>query len=194
MFKMLVIVSCAIALASLNANGQDEIKPQFNSSDVLKHFEHASSVREISCPAGELCLPKKKSRGLCIGTASKCGSKREAAERSGGFDLLVTFELGSDLLSATAQANLSEFARALNAPGMARRTFYIEGHTDARGADSLNKVLSERRAAIVVEFLQSLGVEPERLRPRGFGESRPRIKSDPFAGVNRRVEATLRAK
>ena len=194
MFKMFAIVMCTIALSALNAMAQGEIKPQFSSLDVLSHFDKAANTHVAVCPVGEICLPKKKSRGLCLGPQSKCGANRQQAQQPTGFDLLVTFELGSDALSELAKANLAEFAKAMRTPEMIDKSFNVEGHTDARGADSLNMVLSERRATIVVEYLHTLGVGRGRLHVRGFGESRPRIKSDPFAGVNRRVEATIRTK
>lgn len=160
----------------------------------MSHFAQAVEPAAISCPVGELCLPKKKSRSVCFGGESKCGTRRGQVAGPKGFDLLVTFEFGSDRLSPLAQANLTEFAKALNGAGMIDKSFRIEGHTDARGADRLNMVLSERRAAIVVEYLRRLGVDGSRLHAQGFGESRPRLKSDPFAGINRRVEANIYAK
>lgn len=193
MIRSLAVAICAIAVLTLNARAEGEIKPQFKADDVLGHFKQVEVAPKINCPAGSVCLPKKKSRGVCIGGSSDCGPKPRTEVRSkGGFDLLITFELGSDQLSAVAMANLKEFAKALNADGLMGQGFNVDGHTDARGADSLNSALSERRAKVVVDFLVSLGVDENRLHAQGFGESRPRIKDDPFAGANRRVEATLR--
>lgn len=193
--KIFAAVACAIALATLNANAQDEIKPQFEASDVLQHFETAGpGVLSVKCPEGQICLPKRASRGRCVGGKDKCGvrAKARAEKNEEGFDLLVTFELGSDRLSETSKVNLGEFARALNAPPLEDFSFDVNGHTDARGADTLNSALSERRALVVIEYLVSLGIESSRLHAQGYGESRPRVKEDPFAGENRRVEATMR--
>ncbi|MEM9062135.1 MAG: OmpA family protein [Pseudomonadota bacterium] len=193
MTKIFAAVTCAIALLSLNADAEDEIKPQFLADDVLAHFERIEGPAPIACPEGQQCLPKRKSRDVCIGPESKCGVPRPTAvEDPGGFDLLITFELGSDRLSDTAMANLREFAKAIGSPELKASTFNVDGHTDARGADVLNNALSERRAQVVVEFLKELGVETDRLRAQGYGEKRPRLEEDPFAGINRRVEATIR--
>lgn len=196
MIRALAAVLCLIALPALNANAEGEIKPQFDASQVLEHFqpEDVAIVPQIPCPANEVCLPKKKSRAVCIGSRNNCETARTEkrfTERE-GFDLLITFELGSDLLSAVAQANLQEFAKALNTALLQDREFSVDGHTDARGADAMNTALSERRARVVVDYLVSLGVEESRLVATGFGESRPRNEDDPFAGENRRVEATMR--
>ena len=196
MIKILAAVACAIALGTLNANAQDEIKPQFQAMEVLQHFETVeNAVSAVKCPEGQICLPKRRSRGRCKGGKEKCGVRAKArVEGEQGFDLLVTFELGSDRLSERAKINLGEFAKALNEPSLKGLSFDVNGHTDARGADTLNIALSERRAFIVVEYLESLGIESSRLRARGYGESRPRVNEDPFAGENRRVEATIRTK
>lgn len=192
MIKALAAAAFAITLFPLNARAEGEIKSQFIAEDVLGHFERVEVAPQVNCPAGSVCLPKRKSRGVCVGARSDCGAPAKTEVRAmGGFDLLITFELGSDQLSDVAMANLQEFAKALDNEALSGQKFNVDGHTDARGADSLNSALSERRAQVVVDFLVSLGVDAERLHAQGFGEARPRIKDDPFASANRRVEATL---
>lgn len=51
----------------------------------------------------------------------------------------------------------------------------IQAHTDSRASDEYNLDLSQRRAQSCVDYLISKGVDSERMRPRGFGESRLRI-------------------
>jgi outer membrane protein OmpA-like peptidoglycan-associated protein len=66
----------------------------------------------------------------------------------------------------------------------------IEGHTDSRGTAERNQALSEARAKTVLDTLVSLGIAPDRLSSRGFGESRPKVPGtgDAANAVNRRVE------
>lgn len=47
-------------------------------------------------------------------------------------------------------------------------------HTDRWGSDEYNIRLSQRRAQSVVDYLIEAGVEPERLKPQGYGESMPK--------------------
>ena len=186
--RMMMIV--AVAAIPATAFGQ----AQYGVDDIVEHFKPAEEAAANECPAGAICLPKKKTRAVCIGTDSACAAEEASAKPAapkGGFDLLITFELGSDRLSEQAMANLREFARAMQNPALANATFNVDGHTDASGSDSFNTVLSQRRAAAVVDFLKSLGVSEERLRAQGHGESKPRA-DDPFAAINRRVEATIR--
>ena len=66
----------------------------------------------------------------------------------------------------------------------------VEGHTDNVGGAKYNKGLSERRAASVVNWLVSHGVEPSRLQSVGYGLERPIDVNTTAAGrqKNRRVE------
>lgn len=183
MFRIL-IAAAVFAATPMLANAQ----AAYSATDIEKFFSPG-----MECEPGQICLPKSQSRAVCIGTASTCNSKdtKAAAVDPGGFDMLITFELGSDRLSATAKENLAEFAKALNGSALSGSRFNIDGHTDARGGDIYNLDLSNRRAASVVRFLEGLGVDRSRLRPSGHGESKPRV-NDPFAAINRRVEARLR--
>ena len=69
----------------------------------------------------------------------------------------------------------------------------IDGHTDNRGTDAHNQLLSERRAGAVRDALDQLGVTRARFSVEGFGESRPVATNATPAGMrqNRRVEITL---
>ncbi|HOY05661.1 MAG TPA: OmpA family protein [Saprospiraceae bacterium] len=53
-------------------------------------------------------------------------------------------------------------------------TVELASHTDCRGNGTYNQQLSQRRADGVVEYMVSRGVERERLKPVGYGESEPR--------------------
>lgn len=193
MFLQRLIFSAVIVGLPLAASAD----PQYSASDIVGHFNQPAEevAAQPECPQGAICLPKKGTRAVCIGTSGSCASQAPAtaAKEASGFDLLITFELGSDRLSNQAQENLREFARALTDPALGSAVFNVDGHTDARGGDDFNKVLSQRRAQAVVEFLKSLGVDESRLQAQGHGESKPR-SDDPFAAINRRVEATIRTR
>ena len=173
--RIFVLLALAAALPSAPASGQS---PSYSASEIEAHF----------APAVD---PQQRTRAVCIGTSSACATDTAAAPDPGGFDMLITFELGSDRLSPQAKENLAEFAKALKGDRLVEATFNIDGHTDARGTETFNLELSNRRAEAVVSYLESLGVPRERLEAKGHGESQPRVE-DPFAGINRRVEATIR--
>ena len=66
----------------------------------------------------------------------------------------------------------------------------IEGHTDNVGAAAMNKSLSGRRAASVVDWLVKHGIDKARLSSAGFGMERPIDSNETPEGRqnNRRVE------
>ncbi len=69
----------------------------------------------------------------------------------------------------------------------------VSGHADARGSDSYNMDLSQRRALAVSNYLASQGVSPSRLNAIGYGESRPIGDNSTADGqrLNRRVEIVI---
>lgn len=48
----------------------------------------------------------------------------------------------------------------------------ISSHTDSKGNDNYNMKLSQRRAESVVEYLTSKGIQKERLKAQGYGETK----------------------
>lgn len=105
----------------------------------------------------------------------------------------------SDITFDTAQAEIkSSFYQTLNAVAEVldefdKTTITVAGHADARGSDSYNMDLSQRRALSVSNYLSSQGVDPARLRSIGYGETQPIADNGTTAGqtMNRRVEITI---
>jgi len=69
----------------------------------------------------------------------------------------------------------------------------VAGHTDSTGSDGYNQALSERRASSVSQYLQSQGINSQRMITIGLGESMPVADNTTNAGrqANRRVEITM---
>jgi outer membrane protein OmpA-like peptidoglycan-associated protein len=103
----------------------------------------------------------------------------------------VLFETGQAELNPLARQRLDTVARALSA--YPDRVIMVEGHTDGQGSDETNRLLSQRRADAVREYLQGRGVAPEQIRSVGKGESEPIASNDTAAGRahNRRVEIVV---
>jgi len=67
----------------------------------------------------------------------------------------------------------------------------ISGHTDSTGDKDHNMKLSQGRAAAVVDVLvKKYGIDPARLQPNGYGDTKPVAANDTEDGraKNRRVE------
>ena len=54
-------------------------------------------------------------------------------------------------------------------------TIELSAHCDYRGNDQYNERLSQRRSESVVNYLIAHGIAADRLTPKGYGESRPKI-------------------
>ncbi len=69
----------------------------------------------------------------------------------------------------------------------------IGGYTDATGTDEHNQILSEKRAIAVVDFLKASGIDAERLRHKGYGNTSPKGNNVTSEGrkLNRRTEVTI---
>ncbi len=96
------------------------------------------------------------------------------------------FDYDSNELKPGAYPELRRIADILNKYPQT----YIEvgGHTDSRGSDDYNQMLSEKRAESVKTALINNGVMAQRIKAVGYGETRP-ISSD--HAMNRRVEIII---
>ncbi len=93
--------------------------------------------------------------------------------------------------STTELENLLEIMQE-----MPKLKIEISGHTDNKGSAEYNKILSEKRAKAVVEYLIQKGISVERLRYAGYGKERPIATNDTEGGrqLNRRTEFEIIAK
>lgn len=72
----------------------------------------------------------------------------------------------------------------------------LGAHTDSRGANALNQVLSQRRAAAAVAYVASKGINANRMVAIGYGESRLKIakaKTEAQHQANRRTTVKITA-
>ncbi|TXK52169.1 OmpA family protein [Pontibacter qinzhouensis] len=69
----------------------------------------------------------------------------------------------------------------------------IAGHTDDIGSDDANQVLSEKRAKSVADHLAGQGISRDRLRSKGYGETKPKQPNttEENRSLNRRIEMKI---
>jgi outer membrane protein OmpA-like peptidoglycan-associated protein len=104
-------------------------------------------------------------------------------------DIEVQFEFNSATVGPNAAKALTELGEALTSVNLKGRSFFLNGYTDAKGDEVYNQDLSERRADAVKRFLlEKFGIDGSRLIAVGYGKSRLKNPSEPFAAENRRVQ------
>ncbi len=107
------------------------------------------------------------------------------------FDSGILFDNNKSDLKAAAKANLDQLATTLKKYD--ETNLLIVGHTDSKGADDYNKILSEKRATAVTSYVSTLGITTSRIKMEGKGEVEPLADNETEAGraQNRRVEVAI---
>ncbi len=100
----------------------------------------------------------------------------------------ITFESGSARLTPEGKATVEKIGEVLLAHPSVR--VEIAGHTDSDGDDEANLALSQTRVEQVRKALSRQGVDPWRMRAKGYGEDHPIAPNDTAENKakNRRVE------
>jgi outer membrane protein OmpA-like peptidoglycan-associated protein len=161
-----------------------------------------SARRDMAARDRELAQERKARQEAEKNAAAAVASLREVAqvkEESRGtvitLDGAVLFVTGKSELMPLAQQKLDQVAKALGDLDD-KQTVVVEGHTDSKGPDDANMVLSQARAESVRAYLVSHGVKPERISAVGRGEGQPVATNDTPEGRanNRRVEIVISPK
>ena len=105
------------------------------------------------------------------------------------FNVEITFDFDSARIRPESFETVGLIADALHTPYLQGQTFFIVGHTDAKGAREYNLNLSLERARAVREALvTTFRVPGQYLFAVGLGEEQLRDPSNPDAAINRRVQ------
>jgi len=115
-------------------------------------------------------------------------ARNDSKAAASALSLPVRFAFDSFEILPAARTQLDALAKGIElmAPGS---KVTIEGHTDARGSAAYNLELSRNRARAVRDYLvHQHGIDAARLKTVGYGDERPLEDTDPYAGINRRVQ------
>ena len=179
------LTAAALLVLALPAFAQQEIQKPKDNWQQPKEFQ---KPRDTWQTPGEIQVPK--------GIQAIRAEETKCTKRfSVGADAL--FEFDKATLTPDAEETLNALVPLLAKAG--KHPASIEGHTDAKGSDSYNQTLSEKRAQTVKDWLVAKGVLPANTPIQGWGKRRPVAPnaktdgSDDPAGrqKNRRVEVVL---
>jgi outer membrane protein OmpA-like peptidoglycan-associated protein len=125
--------------------------------------------------------------------ASALGASPEAQACQVAYNTLldgrvINFDSGSAIVANESKLLLGALADVAQRCGGYK--VQIGGHTDARGDNTANQALSERRAQAVADYLVGQGVSATQIGVMGYGETAPLDASgSPSADAkNRRIE------
>lgn len=100
----------------------------------------------------------------------------------------IFYEFGKWELTPASEKGLQMLLKVLkDNPNI---SIELSAHTDYVSNNAINKVLSEKRAKSVVDYLIAAGIAPARLKPVGYGEEKPFVvdanvaKAYPFLKEN----------
>jgi outer membrane protein OmpA-like peptidoglycan-associated protein len=103
----------------------------------------------------------------------------------------IMFQRMSYEITPKSQTALKQIAQLLQE----NETMQVEigGHTDAKGDDAFNMMISQKRALSVKEKLIEMGINEEYINAVGYGETRPMVENDEngYSLANRRVEIKI---
>jgi outer membrane protein OmpA-like peptidoglycan-associated protein len=171
---------------------------QLSPEDIVKALKPANHVTR-SLTASPADAARKAEEGRFVDSLrnrtsrSLSTAEREQittiAEKKPSIDLEVTFEYNSATIGPKAAPQVTNLGKALSSSDLKGATFIVAGYTDAKGTDTYNQSLSERRADAVKQFLaEKYGIDATNLVTVGYGKTHLKNSSDPFAGDNRRVQ------
>ncbi len=160
--------------------------PNGNYKIVLKVADTAGNVSQIESvisiapmpkdaePEKEEIVIKEEDRGLVINLSSK-----------------VLFDTDKSEVKAEAQKSLDEVSAILKV--YPKNNVLIEGHTDNTGTKQRNEKLSLERAQAVFDYFAGKGIDGERMKIFGYGDTKPVVSNATDRGKeqNRRVEIVI---
>lgn len=139
--------------------------------------------------------PRIRTRGLAIGNAAATQEAAAPAAPAGprALDLEIQFDYNSHKLTQDGADVLDQLGAALQSEELrSAKRIVLEGHTDAKGSVTYNRLLSLRRAQSVKQYLASNHRIPNsKLKSVGKGSTEPADPSNPEDGINRRVRVIL---
>jgi outer membrane protein OmpA-like peptidoglycan-associated protein len=131
-------------------------------------------------------LRNRPTRSLTVAERDQITS---ISKKRPSIDLEVNFDYNSDNIGAKAMPQVTALGEALSSSDLKGGTFILAGHTDAKGSETYNQGLSERRAEAVRRFLsEKYGVEVSNLVTVGYGKTQLKNAATPFGSENRRVQ------
>jgi outer membrane protein OmpA-like peptidoglycan-associated protein len=210
-FRLILAASAALALLSASGCVSNkkfkttvgEITGRVDGvqSDVEKHGTRLDTLEKKDTELQDGIARVDQAAGVAQRTGETALSRAdEAAKLAKGKVLWQVTLTNSDLRFSPDRAELTDSGRAVLDEMVARLKSFdkmvfveIQGHTDSTGNPTYNKVLGEKRAEIVRDYLHESGLPLNLMSTISYGEDRPIADNTTRDGrsQNRRVEVLV---
>ena len=190
-----IILAAGVALPA--GLGTSLAAEQRSPEDIINALKAPRVTRSLSTSPADVAKKAEETRFVDSlrnrPTRSLSTAEREQivtiAQKRPSIDLEVNFEYNSDKIGQKATPQVTNLGQALSSSELKGGTYIVAGYTDAKGGDTYNQGLSERRADAVKRFLaEKYGIDPANLVTVGYGKTHLKNPADPTSGDNRRVQ------
>ena len=187
----------AVGLALPSGLGMALAAEERSADEIIKALKPARITRGLTTSPADAAhnaedskfvnsLRNRPTRSLTVAEREQITS---IAKKRPSIDLEVNFEYNSDHIASKAVSQVTALGDALSSADLKGGTFILAGHTDAKGSETYNQGLSERRAEAVRRFLsEKYGIEVSNLVTVGYGKTQLKNAAAPFGSENRRVQ------
>jgi outer membrane protein OmpA-like peptidoglycan-associated protein len=191
------LASIALAAGLALATGTSFAAEQRSADDIINALKSPRVTRGLTTsPASEESaadetkflggLRNRVTRSLSTEERDKIAAIASSKPK---IDLEINFKFNSAVIESNAIPQITELGKALTSPELKGHTFIVAGYTDAKGTETYNQVLSERRADAVKQFLfKKFRIQSGNLVTVGYGQTHLKDPANPLADENRRVQ------
>lgn len=183
-----VLVVGATSLCAAEEKSADQILNALKPKALTRSLSGAAPARKTN-PEDQRFVDSLRGKT----TRSLSGGDRERvaaiAKEKPSIDLEINFEYNSSAITGKAVSAVAELGKALSSPDLKGGVFLVAGHTDGKGTDQYNQILSERRAENIKRYLmEKYGIAGDNLVTVGYGKTQLKNSANPLADENRRVQ------
>lgn len=191
MRKKMMLLLAALSMTALVAGGcanKEVVKTEEPAAATVK-VEQPKPAQQPGAKTEEPAAPVENRVAEAIKPAEAQTGK--AVEEVSAFEPIY-FDFDSSDLRQDARNTLTKNAEMLLKSKPVTK-IKIEGNCDERGSAEYNLALGERRAKSAMQYLVTLGVQPERLSVISYGKEKPAVEGHDEAAwaKNRRDEFVI---
>jgi chemotaxis protein MotB len=188
-----IFLAISVPEKSQFEKAREKVTEQFAGTDIMegKFPTPVNSQTTTDDPqetAGTSDMPFDALPAIVGDFTAKDGVQVEQGERITTIELnsAAFFASGAAVLSDTGKTILNDLLVALKDDTMRGYTITVEGHTDDNPISTAqfpsNWELSTARAASVVRYFLSQGIDAQRLRAAGYADTFPKVSNRDYAG------------